>query len=107
MLDKNGYPYIIDFGIAKDFNYSYCKEFSGTPGYMAPEVISKRSQCNRVDFFSLGIILYEILIRKRPFVSTDKRAYCQDLLAHEAKLPNISNFSPQITDFINKVTLYL
>jgi serine/threonine protein kinase len=40
---------------------------SGTPGYMAPEVMCRQNHGVAVDYFGLGILLYEFMIGKRPY----------------------------------------
>ena len=55
---------ITDFGIArivKTINYD---ETSGTPGYMAPEVLCRQNHGKTVDYFALGIIAYECMLGK-------------------------------------------
>jgi cGMP-dependent protein kinase len=66
MLDRLGYPKLIDFGTAKviqDRAYTIV----GTPHYMAPEVILGNSYSFSVDIWSLGIMLYEFVCGIVPF----------------------------------------
>ena len=60
MIDKDGYVKIIDFGFAKilkpgDRTYT----FLGTPDYMAPEIIRRMGYGFSVDYFALGVLIYE------------------------------------------------
>ena len=71
MLDDNskcGYPFIriIDFGTAKYLEKEYENEVIGTPYYIAPEVIKKRYD-SKCDLWSIGILLYFLISKKRPF----------------------------------------
>nr|XP_061806406.1 cGMP-dependent protein kinase 2-like [Nerophis lumbriciformis] len=63
MLDVRGYVKLVDFGFARELvrgekTYS----FVGTPEYMAPEIIKNQGHDFAVDFWSLGILIYELLV---------------------------------------------
>jgi predicted Ser/Thr protein kinase len=62
---------ITDFGIAKiaseAVNLTTTGQFLGTPNYMAPEQVKGSSVDGRTDVFALGVVLYELLTRRKPF----------------------------------------
>lgn len=58
---------ITDFGIARVWSQENSKENSGTPGYMAPEVMVKQNHSIGVDYYAVGIIAYECMLCKRPY----------------------------------------
>jgi serine/threonine protein kinase len=61
MIDENGYPKIIDFGVA-DFEYDIVHgSHFGTLSYMAPEMILGEPYSYSVDFYSLGVLLLLVL----------------------------------------------
>lgn len=67
-------PVIVDFGLAtkcKQGNYIY--NHCGTPGYVAPEILSAKVKTitPNVDIFSLGIVFYMMLFRKFPYSSKE------------------------------------
>jgi serine/threonine protein kinase len=64
VFDENGYLRLTDFGIARIWNPENSKETSGTPGYMAPEVMCRQNHGVAVDYFALGIIGYECMMGK-------------------------------------------
>ena len=70
VLDSRGYVKITDFGIAKENEKDNSKETSGTPGYMSPEVILKKNHTFSADFFAIGVIGYEFMKGRRPFLGT-------------------------------------
>lgn len=56
-----GYLRLTDFGIAKVYQKENSSETSGTPGYMAPEVMCAKNHTIAVDYFALGVMAYEFM----------------------------------------------
>ena len=54
---------------------------SGTPGYMSPEAMCKLPHGPVSDFFAIGIIVYEMMYRKRPYSGPNKQAIRDTILA--------------------------
>ena len=78
MLTQSGSIKILDFGLAKELPSLSAPEsvdiattgaLSGTPAYMAPEVLMELRPDGRADLFSLGVVLYEILTGQHPFLA--------------------------------------
>lgn len=68
MIETNGYLKVIDFGIAKDLSgKDSTHTLIGTPHYMAPEIILGKRYSFAADYWSVGIILYELFYGKIPF----------------------------------------
>jgi serine/threonine protein kinase len=72
MLRADGTMVLADFGIAKRAEGAMDRtvhgEFFGTPYYISPEQANGKSASARSDIYSLGIIFYEMLINRRPYV---------------------------------------
>jgi serine/threonine protein kinase len=67
IFDAKGYLRLTDLGVARIYSADNYKDTSGTPGYMAPEVINRENHSFPVDFFALGIIAYECMLGKVTF----------------------------------------
>lgn len=64
LFDTDGYIKITDFGIARTFSPNNSNDTSGTPGYMAPEVIMGQQHGFTADYFAIGVILHELMMGK-------------------------------------------
>jgi eukaryotic-like serine/threonine-protein kinase len=75
MLGHNGAIKLIDFGIAKHYQEGLLREdagtelFLGTPQYLAPEQAQYFPLGPATDVYALGLVLYEMLLGRRPFLS--------------------------------------
>ncbi|XP_028253129.1 cGMP-dependent protein kinase 2 [Parambassis ranga] len=88
MLDVKGYVKLVDFGFAKELvrgekTYS----FVGTPEYMAPEIIKNQGHDFAVDFWSLGILIFELLAGSPPFSSSEPQKIYAKILDGVLKYP--------------------
>ena len=107
VFDGRGYLHLTDFGIARKIKTEKpIVDKSGTPGYFAPEVLLKKSQNFSSDFFSLGVICYELIFGKKPFRGKNKKEVAEKILYKNIKLKYEdipSGFSPHVADFINRL----
>ncbi|XP_006025933.1 protein kinase C delta type isoform X1 [Alligator sinensis] len=74
MLDKEGHIKIADFGMCKEnvFGENKASTFCGTPDYIAPEILQGLKYTFSVDWWSFGVLLYEMLIGQSPFHGDDE-----------------------------------
>jgi protein kinase A len=67
LVDKDGYPKVVDFGFAKIIKNSKTYTLCGTPEYLAPEIVLGRGHDKSVDYWAFGILLYEMIAGYSPF----------------------------------------
>ncbi|XP_028747115.1 protein kinase C delta type isoform X1 [Peromyscus leucopus] len=74
MLDRDGHIKIADFGMCKEniFGENRASTFCGTPDYIAPEILKGLKYTFSVDWWSFGVLLYEMLIGQSPFHGDDE-----------------------------------
>jgi len=85
IMTEDGKSKITDFGIAKiqSSNLTSTGQFLGTPNYMSPEQVTGNPVDHRSDLFSLGVVLYELLTKKKPFAGDNLTAISYKIV-HEA-----------------------
>jgi cGMP-dependent protein kinase len=71
MIDDKGYIKLIDFGFAKFMNASKTYTLCGTPEYMAPEIILGRGYGYSIDWWAIGVLIYEMTVGYSPFSDPD------------------------------------
>ncbi|KAI8042718.1 cGMP-dependent protein kinase 1 [Drosophila gunungcola] len=82
MLGTDGYCKLVDFGFAKFVRHNEkTNTFAGTPEYVAPEIILDRGHDRAVDYWALGILVYELLVGKTPFRGVNQIKIYQQILS--------------------------
>ena len=107
VLDEKGYVRITDFGVAKTNLRDNSSETSGTPGYMAPEVLCALNHSFQVDFFALGVIIFEFMNGYRPYLGRNRKEIKEAVLAKQIHVHRKQLFengwSLESGDLINKL----
>lgn len=100
LLHDTGHICLTDFGLSKDLDPSRpeAHTFCGTPEYLAPEIISHKGHSFAVDWWSLGILLYELTVGIPPFYSSNVNEMYQKIQQDTVKFP--SSLSEQCRSLI-------
>ncbi len=106
IIDSSGVPYLSDFGLARmaQLGESTLSQdvLLGTPHYISPEqAMGNRDLDARTDLYSLGIVLYELIVGRVPFSADTPYAVIHDHIYRE--LPKPSEIDPEITPEIDAV----
>lgn len=100
LLDRNGHIKLTDFGFAKEVQtvtWTLC----GTPDYIAPEVITTKPYNKSVDWWSLGILIFEMLAGFTPFYDPTPMKTYEKILACNVHYP--SHFHRDVIDLLQRL----
>lgn len=106
ILDSRGYLKINDMKLLREASKVNYFDTSGTPGYMAPEIIFRQNHGCCSDIFSIGVIAYEMMFGYLPFKADTREIYTTELMSDkeflikESDLPE--GWSRDCADFINR-----
>ncbi|QEH34654.1 Serine/threonine-protein kinase PknB [Aquisphaera giovannonii] len=90
LIDGQGRPYVVDFGLAlRDQDVGKGSRYAGTPAYMSPEQAWGEGHRvdGRSDIFSLAVVFYELLTRRRPFRGEGREALLEQVTRHDPRPP--------------------
>ncbi|XP_028407651.1 serine/threonine-protein kinase N2-like isoform X4 [Dendronephthya gigantea] len=89
LLDAEGYVKIADFGLCKE-GMGYGERtgtFCGTPEFLAPEVLTETSYTRSVDWWGLGVLIFEMLVGESPFPGDDEEEVFDSIVNDEVRYP--------------------
>uniref|UniRef100_A0A4W5Q5G6 protein kinase C n=1 Tax=Hucho hucho TaxID=62062 RepID=A0A4W5Q5G6_9TELE len=89
LLDTDGYVKIADFGLCKEgMGYGdRTSTFCGTPEFLAPEVLTDTSYTRAVDWWGMGVLIYEMLVGESPFPGDDEEEVFDSIVNDEVRYP--------------------
>ncbi|MFT3697677.1 MAG: serine/threonine-protein kinase [Kofleriaceae bacterium] len=104
MIARTGGVKVMDFGIARDTSFGDLTEAGtgiGTPAYMSPEQVLGDKLDARSDIFSLGVVLYQMVTGKKPFVEDEKKSAMHKIRLE--KHESARSVNPEIPRELNNV----
>ncbi|RAQ51559.1 serine/threonine-protein kinase PRKX [Aspergillus flavus] len=99
LLDAEGHIRLVDFGFAKKVDNRETYTLCGTPEYLAPEVIHNSGHGLAVDWWALGILIYEFLVGQPPFWDQNPMRIYEQIVEGRIRFPQ--NMSPAAQNIIS------
>ncbi|KAL9418776.1 hypothetical protein AB3S75_036682 [Citrus x aurantiifolia] len=88
LLDADGHVMLTDFGLAKQFDENTrSNSMCGTLEYMSPEIVLGKGHDKAADWWSVGILLFEMLTGQPPFTGGNRQKIQQKIIKDKIKLP--------------------
>ncbi|XP_059640710.1 serine/threonine-protein kinase AtPK2/AtPK19-like isoform X2 [Cornus florida] len=88
LMDADGHVLLTDFGLAKEIDESNrSNSMCGTAEYMAPEILLSKGHNKDADWWSVGILLYEMLSGQPPFTHANRKKLQEKIINEKVKLP--------------------
>ena len=104
MLDQNGFVKLVDFGLAKivrNRTWTLC----GTPEYLAPEIVLSKGHNKAVDYWALGVLIFELVAGVVPFQGDDNMKIFNQILRAQTKIKFPAGMTPNckkiVRDFLH------
>ncbi len=106
LIDEAGEPRIADFGVARLLDGPEITKsgvFLGTPVYASPEQITGARVDGRTDLYSLGVVTFEMVVGRRPFVADNAEKMCR--MHIEASPPPPRDLRPEVSEELSAILL--
>jgi len=106
LLSEDGHIVLTDFGLSKEgLNNSFDRTgtYCGSPQYLAPEIIEGKIYTNNIDWWSFGIVLYEMLVGVTPFFDEDSQKMFIKILTEEIQFSTDPKPSDGAIDLISRL----
>lgn len=101
VMDNKGYVKLVDFGLAKQLLSGKTWTLCGTPDYLAPEIILNEGHDLAVDYWALGVLIYEMVVGAPPFYAEDPMEVYEKILSGNPVIPTF--FTRNLSDLIKKL----
>ncbi|KAK9909485.1 hypothetical protein WJX75_003002 [Coccomyxa subellipsoidea] len=105
LIETTGYVKMADFGFAKKLPPGQkSNTLCGTPEYLAPELVTQAGHTRAVDWWALGVLIYETVAGYPPFYDEDRVAMFKNICQVKYSVP--SHFSKEVRDLIKRLLVH-
>lgn len=105
LIDKKGYVKLSDFVLARELTEHNASDTSGSPDYMAPEIMCRQNYSFSSDYYALGVIGYQMMLRRMPYQGVTRKEIIDQIKTKQMQLKKHEipeGWSLESADFINK-----
>jgi len=90
VLDSEGHAMLTDFGLSKEgvTDNSKAQSFCGSVAYLAPEILKRKGHGKAVDWYLLGVLLYEMLVGQPPYYSHNRDELFMNIQRGKLRIPS-------------------
>ena len=108
LMGEDGYLFLADFGLAKELTgQDMATSFCGTPEYLAPEIVKNIGHNHAVDWWSIGILIYEMIVGFPPFYHKNQNTMYELIEKFPVRFPDPEKhkimMSEEVQDLITKL----
>lgn len=100
---------MIDFGLAKKLDKNFAETVCGTTEYMAPEVLKQEGHTKNVDWWAVGILIYEMTFGRSPFYDKNRMSLEENIIKKDVRWPDRNKYkilySEELQDLVNKLLI--
>lgn len=81
VFDEDGHALLTDFGLSKEGlgGTQQSSSFCGSVAYLAPEMLKRMGHTKSIDWYLLGVLLYEMIVGVPPYFSTDRQKLFENI----------------------------
>jgi protein-serine/threonine kinase len=103
LFDSQGHIKITDFGLSKEMPEEnlMARTFCGTISYIAPEVIKRKGYTKAIDWYTVGVVFYEMLEGKTPFAGGKREQTIKNIMHATLKFSRVK--SPALKDLLERL----
>lgn len=105
LFDADGHIKLTDFGLSKELKNSTTSTFCGTFEYLAPEVVKGIPYTYKVDWWMLGILIFEMIFKRTPFYSVNQAKLLKKITESQCNIPDYPHsydLAPFLFGLLNK-----
>lgn len=108
LIDEKGYVKLIDYGLAKILKEDQvATSFCGTPEYLSPEMVAQLGHDKSVDWWAVGVLIYEMLIGVTPFFNRNKNTLLNKIKNSKVVFPDRKKYRIDYSDDLMDLVMRL